>query len=102
MATIAGQQQISGNEEMAIEQSSFLQAASYIPASNQLIITFKNGGQHSYFMVFPNIWQAFKEAPSKGKFYAENIKGKYGSQKIVDKTVGASVKGTRFRVSIKK
>ena len=70
---------------IAIGDSSFLEHISYDSASLQLTVTFKTGSQHTHFYVLPATVDQWLVAPSKGSFYARNIKGKYPSAKIIDK-----------------
>lgn len=62
--------------------SSFLAQATYDPPSYTLTVDFKSGHQLIYKYVFPTIWQAWKEAPSKGSHYSTEIKGKHESVSI--------------------
>mgnify|MGYP003747505563 CR=1 FL=1 len=64
-------------EEFNIIGSSVLSRAVYDEKLRILTITFKNGKSYSYYNLPQEIWQAFKEADSKGRFFISNIKGKY-------------------------
>jgi KTSC domain len=65
-----------------------IQHLRYDPSTFQLAVTFKTGAQHLYFYVFPMTVDQFFQAPSKGKFFGEAIKGKFPSVKVIHKTVG--------------
>lgn len=56
--------------------SSVLQRASFNSETSELTIQFKNGRDYIY-TVPVGLWDAFKEAPSKGNFFVKNIKGKF-------------------------
>ena len=56
-------------------QSSTLQSIGF--ENGVLEIQFHNGGLYQYFDVPAQIHQALISAPSKGKFFAQNIRGVY-------------------------
>jgi len=58
-------------------ESSVLQSASYDVTINLLTVTFKSGRSYDFFDVPPSIWEEFKKAESKGRFFTQNIKGKF-------------------------
>lgn len=64
----------SGVQDVAL-QSSFMQRAVYDPSSLRLTLYFKSGKEITHLFVFPTVWAAFLQAPSKGSFYAKMIKG---------------------------
>lgn len=75
--------------EFPIIESSYLQHVHYDPNTLQCVVTFKNGSQYVYNMVFPMTVDQWMQSPSKGQFYAKNIRGKYKMKaRIVNKTVG--------------
>lgn len=75
--------------EFPIIESSFLMNVHYDPATLQCVVTMKNGSQYIYNMVFPMVIDQWMQAPSKGKFYAESIRGKFSMHsRIVNKTTG--------------
>lgn len=80
-------------EHGLIEDSVFMQQATYNEDSQQLTITMKNGGQYIYSGIFKSLFDDFLEAPSKDKFYNQMIKGNDGpATKIINKDVGKRVK----------
>lgn len=77
--------------EIPIGDSSFLQHFKYDAASFQLTVTMKNGSQYIHFYVYPGTVDQLIQAPSKGKFYADNIKGKYPGARTVSKGAGKPI-----------
>jgi hypothetical protein len=78
-------------QELPIADSKFLQNVSYDPDNSQMTVTMKNGAQYVYFNIPPGTMEDFAESKSKGKFYADNIRGQASSQRTIDKTVGKKV-----------
>ena len=62
---------------IATPESSTIARFDYMKDRQVLIVEFKNGGRHNYFDVPEIVFERMKSAPSKGKFLAQNIKGKY-------------------------
>ena len=56
--------------------SSVLQRASFNSETSELVVQFKNGRDYTYIVPI-DLWNSFKEAPSKGNFFVKNIKGKF-------------------------
>ena len=54
----------------------------YEPGTQILVIGFKGGAQYRYEKIPKEVFDAFMESPSKGKFYHANIKGKFEFVKI--------------------
>lgn len=84
-------QKKSGGTPKSLEpiQSSFLQQFKYDDKTFQLTVTMKTGAQYVYNSVDPATFNDLMEAPSKGKFYADYIKGRFGmANRVVDKNVG--------------
>lgn len=78
--------------EEPIGDSSFIQKIKYDSAQLQLTVTMKNGSEYVHFMVYPATVDQFMQSPSKGSFYAKNIKGKGLSTRIISKTTGPRLK----------
>ena len=57
--------------------SSRLDAVMYEPACRVLSVRFKNGAEYSYQDVDPEVARGLTSAPSPGRFFADNIKGRY-------------------------
>lgn len=90
-ASIANQTQAGSQvRELAIGDSSFLQHIHYDPQTFQLTVTTKRGAQYIYFYVFPATFDQFTQSKSKGRFFAEFIRGKSPSARTVSKNVGKS------------
>ena len=52
--------------------------AEYYPDHERLIIAFRGSGKYyTYYMVALSVFQAFKLAPSKGRYFNKYIKNKY-------------------------
>lgn len=86
--------QSKGIREFPITESSFLMNVHYDPNTLQAVVTMKGGSQYIYNMVFPMTIDQWMQSPSKGKFFAENIRGKFKMRsRIIDKTVGKPVGG---------
>jgi hypothetical protein len=62
---------------IATPESSTIARFDYMKDRQVLIVEFKNGGRYNYFDVPEIVFERMKSAPSKGKFLAQNIKGKY-------------------------
>ena len=48
----------------------------------ELHVEFKTGARYSFMDIAPDLFDQFSKAESKGKFFAENIKGKFETTKI--------------------
>jgi len=57
--------------------SSFIIALAYYEGGGVLEIKMKNGKRYTFMGVPPKIYEEFKNAPSKGKFFNDIIKKKY-------------------------
>jgi len=64
-------------EWVSTPESSNLSRFGYNSASLILQVEFKNGGLYSYFDVPQHIFDAMKQAPSKGQYLAHQIKGNF-------------------------
>lgn len=66
-------------EEYHIDGSSVIRKIAYDRKNSTLLITFNNGATYIYSS-FPLImWQNFKNASSKGQYFARHIKGKFNA-----------------------
>ena len=61
--------------------SSDIAAIGYDAASETLEIEFKATGVYRYFSVPKSVAEDFQSTPSPGKFFLQNIKGKYAWEK---------------------
>lgn len=66
-----------GVEGPIIVSSSNVDTIKYDPKYRLLFITFLKSGEYVYYDVPRDIWEALKDAPSKGKFVHAFIKDKY-------------------------
>ena len=63
-------------------QSSNLQAVGYDPDANVLAVQFGSGHIFHYANVPLKLWEGLEAAPSKGQFYAREIKGRFTAEKV--------------------
>jgi len=82
-----GMPSAAGVDKMPVT-SSYIQYAEYDPKSLKMTVTFQNGSQRSHSFVYPQAWQQFKDAQSKGRAYNQLFKGKSPSTLIIDKRTG--------------
>ena len=54
-----------------------LEQVTYDNETKRLVVVFKNSKEYFYDNVPTEVWKQFQESESKGKFYVQNIKGKY-------------------------
>lgn len=62
--------------------SSFIMELTYKDDEKSLIVTMENEGgekRYKYLEVPESVFERFVDAPSKGRFYTRNIKGRYES-----------------------
>lgn len=62
--------------------SSNIAAIGYDPDSNTLETEFNDGSIYQYFGVSALVYQELMDAPSHGKYFAQNIKNDYEYQKV--------------------
>lgn len=77
-----------GLTKVPVNNSSWLMHFQYDADAQQLVVVLKSGGQYIYNEVDQAMFDQFVQAPSKGKFYSQYIKGKFTSTRLIDKTVG--------------
>lgn len=63
-------------------ESTFLKSAGYSAEAETLAIAFRDGTVIHYGNVKPEIWDAFNEAQSKGRFFHQVIRGRYVGHKL--------------------
>ena len=54
----------------------------YDSTAKHLVVEIKGGKQYRYDNVPENVYTAFKNAPSKGKYFAASIKNNYSCTKL--------------------
>ncbi|GAB1542390.1 hypothetical protein NUACC21_50640 [Scytonema sp. NUACC21] len=64
--------------------SSMANAVGYDRDEQILQVEFHNGAVYQYSGVEPETWEEFHEADSIGRFFNENIRGRYSSERIDD------------------
>ena len=77
------------NDVVTVTNSSVFNEIAYDEKNYYLRVRLKTGVEYIYDNVPLNIWQGFKSAKSKGRYYASNIRGKYKTQdtRIADTSV---------------
>jgi hypothetical protein len=60
-------------------ESKVIAAIGYSKRLGALEIEFRNGAIYRYLAVSPSVYEALRHAPSKARFYDENIRRKYRS-----------------------
>lgn len=58
-------------------ESSNIAGFGYEPSTQVLTVEFKQGGRYNYYDVPETVFEQMRNAPSKGQFLAQNIKGRY-------------------------
>jgi len=58
-------------------QSTAIERIDYVDATETLYVTFHKSGTYSYLGVPRYVYDAFRAARSKGRFYAYRIRGRY-------------------------
>lgn len=61
-------------------KSSFIEVVGYDDIGERLVVRLRSGNIYEYQNVPKDIYLDFKEAASKGSFYAKHIKGKFKSK----------------------
>ncbi len=89
---VAQEQEKKVDDDVPVQDSNFLENVSYDATNRQMTVTMKQGGQYVYSDVPADVMGDFKESKDKGSYYANFIKGQYGSARTINKTVGKKVK----------
>ncbi len=63
-------------------ESSAILRLNHHPESRTLFVVFVDGDVYAYFDVPPDVFDAFLEAPSKGRFFADHIRNAYAFHKV--------------------
>jgi hypothetical protein len=64
-------------------QSSNINSVGFDSDDNTLQIKFNSGGIYNYYNVPKRVYTTMLAAPSKGKYFHKNIKGKYKFTEII-------------------
>ena len=67
---------------MPAVESSAIQAIDYRPATRTLLVVFIDGGGYAYSGVEASTYAEFLAAESKGRFFAERVRGRYDFRKV--------------------
>ncbi len=86
--------QKSRTQDLPPSQSSWIQDFKYDAQTLQLTVTLKGGSEYVYWNLPPQIYEELVKAPSKGSFFAKNIKGRFSSHATIKKPVGRLPNGT--------
>jgi hypothetical protein len=70
--------------------STTIEAHGYNPNTQEAVVHFKNGGVYKYKGVPQEVYNQFQNSESQGSFHANNLKGRYVTEKI------GQVKPNRF------
>jgi len=62
--------------------SSNVAAIEHDPTTAVLEIKFRNGSRYRYFLVPRRLYDALRDAPSKGKFFNTFVRGKFAFTKL--------------------
>lgn len=63
-------------------ESSNIAAIAYVKEEEEMLVQFNNSRVYSYSDVTVEVFESFKAADSKGKYFNEHIKGVYDYQRI--------------------
>jgi hypothetical protein len=68
-------------EETPVD-SSVIRLIGYDRDSSTLLVVFRDGHVYEFFLVPPSVYEAFLQAPSKGRFFNDHfLTGPYGRRK---------------------
>lgn len=62
--------------------SSAISSIGYDPKKEVLELEFSSGGVYDYYEVPPTVYEELMSAESKGRFIAEEIRGRYRSERV--------------------
>jgi hypothetical protein len=93
---VAAQAAPSRIKTVKVDGSSNVAEFSYDPLRHQLDVTFHNGQTYRYIEVPVQVYEALYIAPSKGKFLASQVKGRFAYQRVTQQdTMDALRAGVR-------
>jgi KTSC domain len=64
-----------------VVESSSLRSIGYDKRTRALEVEFLSGAVYSYAEVPPELWQALRDASSKGKFFQERIRDRFAFER---------------------
>ena len=65
-----------------VVESSSLRSIGYDRATQVLEIEFRTGGIYRYMAVPQQVWLAFRDADSKGKFFQDHIRDRFETARL--------------------
>lgn len=65
-----------------VVDSSSLRSIGYERATATLEVEFTNGGVYRYADVPAELWSAFRQAGSKGKFFQDNVRDRFATTRV--------------------
>ena len=65
-----------------VVQSSSLLSIGYDRTTATLEVEFANGGVYRYAGVPPELWSAFRQSESKGKFFQDNVRDIFATTRV--------------------
>jgi len=68
--------------ERTVVESSSLVSVGFAKQARILEIEFRSGAIYRYFAVPPTIFEEFKRADSKGRYFTQSIRGRYQFQRV--------------------
>jgi hypothetical protein len=77
--------------------STAIRNLSYDSAKRELRVTFISGRRYVYNAVPPDVFDAFKTAPSRGAFFNYEIRDRYAFRETTRAGPGQTIRQTRFR-----
>lgn len=70
-------------KHLPLPDSSWLQSISYDSSSLRMTVTTKSGASWQHAQVYPTQFEEMQLHPSKGSYYAKNIKGQHPSTTVI-------------------
>lgn len=67
---------------MEVLDSTAIRAIRYDAERQRLVVRFVDGDEYAYVGVPAEVHRAFADAPSKGRFFAEQVRGRYPYNKL--------------------
>ena len=66
-----------------VVESSSLRSIGYDRATATLEVEFINGGVYRYANVPPELWSAFRDSDSKGKFFLDQVRDRFPPTRVL-------------------
>jgi hypothetical protein len=79
---ILGEALFAGEERLSAMPSTAIRDIFYDQSKRALWVTFVTGRRYVYDDVSQNVFDAFKTAPSRGAFFNQEIRDKYGFREV--------------------